>query len=62
MSDEGYELCGGISINAAQCDFKTQFECNPGNCIDKNLVCDGKIHCSNGQNESSTMCERKGVS
>ncbi|KAK7865598.1 hypothetical protein R5R35_012674 [Gryllus longicercus] len=54
----GSHLNGGRWKRQSPCR-RNQFPCNSGKCIEVFLLCDGKIHCDDGSDETATICQRK---
>ena len=38
---------------------ENEMQCNNGKCISQGLVCDGNMHCDDGSDENSFLCEYK---
>ena len=38
------------------CDERSQFSCNVGGCVHKDVVCDGVSDCSDASDESYEVC------
>lgn len=45
-----------LAETIVKCDESTQFDCGGGNCIGLELVCDGKAHCPEGEDEPNNKC------
>jgi len=41
-----------FSTGRLACDTSTEFECSPGECVDRSLLCDGVPHCQLGEDET----------